>query len=93
VNGKISLKGGGIVKSNTYKIIGFVCLVSSGFIYSLERITSTLSTSMIIAGYYSGQMTREIPEVISANFSDNFFVPLFFFLGLASLIYGLIKRS
>jgi len=80
------------VKSNSYKIIGAVFLLSSGIIYSLERFSTVISTSLIRAGFFSGGKTGEVPSVQTANFFDNLFAPLFFLIGLVSIIYG-FKRE
>ncbi|KAB2329584.1 hypothetical protein F7731_22345 [Cytobacillus depressus] len=78
------------MNSFSYKVIGLF-LLSSGFIYSLERISSLISTSIIKAGFFSGQMTGEVPQVTTANFLDNLFVPLLFFISLVLLILGFKK--
>ncbi|MCM3632888.1 hypothetical protein [Paenibacillus camelliae] len=80
------------MKSNSYKIIGAVFLLLSGIIYSLERVSTLISTSMIRAGFFSGRMTGEVPSVETANFFDNLFAPLFLLIGLVSIIYG-FKRE
>ncbi|MCR8656956.1 hypothetical protein [Paenibacillus endoradicis] len=76
-----------------YKVLGLVFLLSSGFIYSLERISSSISTSLVKAGFSAGQMTGAVPEVATAGFFDNLFVPLFFLIGLVSLGYGFKKDN
>ena len=63
------------MKSNNYKVIGFISLVTSGIIYTLERFVTAMSTSIVQAGFFSGQMTGGVPGVETANFFDNFFVP------------------
>jgi hypothetical protein len=51
-----------------------------------------LSTSLINAGFYSGQMFGEVPEVAIHTLFDNFYVPLFFIVGLIPIVYGLLKK-
>ncbi|QDQ02375.1 hypothetical protein FOH38_18900 [Lysinibacillus fusiformis] len=75
-----------------YKVLGVVLIIISGLIYSLERGFSMLSTSMIRAGFFSGGMTGEVPEVEVNTFFSNFYVPLFLIVGLMLVIYGFLKK-
>lgn len=77
---------------NYYRISGIILIIMSGLIYTLERGFSLLSTSLVRAGFYSGSMTGEIPEVEASGFFENGFVPFFLVLGLAFLIYGFQKK-
>jgi hypothetical protein len=88
---EFSIKGG--ENMNSYKVLGFVFLIVSGLIYTFERISSVLSTSLIKASFYAGKMTGEIPEVKYGNLFDNFFVPLFFLLSVILLVYGFKKSE
>ena len=76
-----------------YKIIGFVFIFMSGLVYTLEKGFSLLSTSIVLAGFYSGEMGGEVPEVEANGFFDNLYVPAFLILGLIFLIYGLSKSK
>lgn len=77
---------------NFYKTTGFVFIIMSGLIYTLERGFSLISTSVIKAGFFSGTMTGEIPEVEVSGFFNNLFVPLFLTVGVALIIYGVKKK-
>ena len=74
-----------------YKITGIVFIAMAGFIYTLERGFSLLSTSIIRAGFYSGQISGEVPGVETNGFFVNLFVPVFLILGIIFLIYGFSK--
>lgn len=76
-----------------YQVLGAIFIIMSGFIYSVERGFSMLSTSLIRAGFFSGRMTGEVPEVSINGFFDNFYVPLFFIVGLILVIFGVIKKQ
>ena len=69
---------------NGNKITGFVFIIISGLIYTLERGFSLISTSIIQAGFFSGAMTGEVPEV--SAFSLNLFIPIFLIIGAALII-------
>lgn len=74
-----------------YKITGIVFIAMAGFIYTLERGFSLLSTSIIQAGFFSGQISSEVPGVETNCFNANLFVPAFLILGIIFLIYGFSK--
>ena len=71
---------------NVYKITGFVFIIISGLIYTIERGFSLISTSIIQAGFFSGAMTGEVPEVSASAFSLNVFIPIFLIIGVALII-------
>ncbi|MGN7408650.1 hypothetical protein [Sporosarcina sp. SAFN-010] len=50
-----------------------------------------LSTSVIQAGFFSGQMNGEVPDIEVNGFFANLFVPVFLILGIIFLIYGFSK--
>ncbi|MGD6993125.1 hypothetical protein [Sutcliffiella horikoshii] len=75
-----------------YKTIGFVFIVMSGIIYTLERGFSLISTSLIKAGFFSGTMSGAVPEVEASGFFNNLFVPLFLLIGVALVIHGIKKK-
>lgn len=62
--------------SFSYKGMGFVFLLSLGFIYSFLRI---------------GQMTGEIPEAVTTHIYFKLFFSVFFIISLILFIYGLKK--
>ena len=75
----------------SYKVTGIVFIITAGFIYTLERGFSLLSTSMVKAGFFSGEMTGGVPDVETSGFFDNLFVPAFLIFGIIFLIYGFSK--
>ena len=75
-----------------HKILGAVFIIISALIYSLERGFSMLSTSLIRAGFFSGGMTGEVPQVEVHTLFSNFFVPLFLIIGSIFVIYGFMKK-
>ncbi len=77
---------------NFYRITGFVLVIMSGLIYTLERGFSLISSSLIKAGFLSGRMTGAIPEVEASGFFSNLFVPFFLFSGVALIIYGIKNK-
>ena len=77
---------------NFYKTTGFVFIVMSGLIYTLERGFSLISSSIIQAGFFAGKMTGENPGIEVSGFFNNFFVPLFFIIGVTLIIYGVKKK-
>lgn len=74
-----------------FKITGIVFIVMAGVIYTLERGFSLLSTSIVRAGFFSGQINGGVPDVETNGFFDNLFVPAFLILGIIVLIYGFSK--
>jgi hypothetical protein len=78
---------------NLYKSIGFVFIIMSGVVYTLERGFSILSTSIVKAGFFSGTMSGKIPKVEAVGFFENPFTPLFLFLGLILVGYGYKKKN
>jgi hypothetical protein len=52
-----------------------------------------LSSSIIRAGFFSGGMNGEVPEVAINGFFSNFYVPLFFTIGFILVIYGFMKKE
>ncbi|MFJ7738832.1 hypothetical protein ACIQ2D_21225 [Lysinibacillus sp. NPDC097287] len=75
-----------------YKVFGAVFIIISGLIYTLERGFSMLSTSLIRAGFFSGGMGGEIPEVEVNTLFSNLYVPLFLIIGLILVVYGFLKK-
>lgn len=74
-----------------YKITGIVFIAMAGLIYTLERGFSFLATSIIRAGFFSGQMSGEVPDVETNGFFANLFVPAFLIIGIICLIYDFRK--
>jgi hypothetical protein len=72
---------------------GIFFIIASGFIFSIERGFSMLSSSIIRAGFFSGGMNGEVPEVTINGFFSNFYVPLFFTIGFILVIYGFLKKE
>lgn len=73
--------------------MGFVFIIVSGFIYTLERGFSLLSTSVVKTGFFSGQITSGVPDVETSGFLVNLFVPTFIVLEIVLLIYGFSKSE
>lgn len=78
--------------NNFYKILGTILMVISGLIYSLERITARISSSIIEAGHASNGLSAEI-RTDYPGFFDNFFVWFFLFIGFLLLAYGFPKKQ
>ena len=74
-----------------YKITGIVFIAMAGLIYTLERGFSLLSTSIIRAGFFSGQMSGEVPDVETNVFFANLFVPVFLIIGIIFVLYDFRK--
>lgn len=74
------------------RIVGVVLLIVSGLIYTIERGFTMLSTSIAQAGFFAGRMSGEVPAVKISAFTDNLFVPLFFVLGIITLVYSFLKK-
>lgn len=74
------------------KVLGAVFIMMSGFLYSLERGFSMLATGTVEAGFLSGAMDGEVPEIEASGFFTNVYVPLFLIVGLILIIYGFIKK-
>jgi hypothetical protein len=77
----------------SYQVLGTVFIIMSGLIYSLERGFSMLSASLIRAGFFSGRMTGEVPEVEVNGIFSNFYIPLFLIVGLILVILGFMKKQ
>ena len=76
-----------------YKIVGIVLIMMSGVIYTLGRGFSMVSTSIVKAGFEAGRMSGVVPDVTTNGFFSNWFVPLFFVLGVLSLLYGFNRSN
>jgi len=77
--------------NNLYRKLGTVFMAISGLIYSFERITARISSSIIEAGHASNGHNIEIkPDY--PGFFDNFFVWFFLFIGFVLLAYGFPKK-
>lgn len=74
-----------------YRVTGIVFIIMAGFIYTLERGFSLLSTSIVRAGFFAGGNTGGVPEIEINSLFNNLFVPAFLILGILSLIYGFSK--
>lgn len=74
------------------RIIGVAFLIMAGLIYTIERGFTMLSTSIVQAGFFAGRISGEIPEIKISSFTDNLFVPLFFVLGIITLVYSFLKK-
>ena len=68
-----------------------VFITMAGLIYTLERGFSMLSTSIIRAGFISGQMSGEVPDVENIGFFANLFVPAFLIIGIIFVLYDFRK--
>ncbi|ACA40094.1 hypothetical protein Bsph_2543 [Lysinibacillus sphaericus C3-41] len=64
----------------------------AGLIYTIERAFTMLSTSIVQAGFFAGNMSGEVPDIKMSSFTDNLFVPLFFVLGIITLVYSFPKK-
>ena len=73
---KFTKRGGYIMISFSYKVMGFVFLLILGFIYSLLRI---------------GQLTGDVSEALTSHILFKIFASVFFIISLTLLIYGLKK--
>ncbi|MBG9693668.1 hypothetical protein ACE1MS_09480 [Lysinibacillus sp. fkY74-1] len=74
------------------RIIGVAFLIMAGLIYTIERGFTMLSTSIVQAGFFAGKMSGEVPDIKISSFTDNLFVPLFFVLGIITLVYSFLKK-
>ncbi|MBI6863802.1 MULTISPECIES: hypothetical protein [Lysinibacillus] len=74
------------------RIIGVALLIMAGLIYTIERGFTMLSTSIVQAGFFAGNMSGEVPDIKMSSFTDNLFVPLFFVLGIITLVYSFLKK-
>ena len=73
--------------------IGLVFILVGGFIYSIERAASMLSSSMILAGFYAGNMTGETPVIIEGSLFSNPFAIIFLCIGIGLVVYGFRKTT
>jgi|GEM_PF-1000407 len=87
-----AFKGLKSVERKTYLILGSVFVLSSGFIYTLERGFSMLSTGVVKSGFFSGNMSGAVPEIEANGFFDNAFAPLFLSIGILLFICGFLKK-
>ncbi|AMO33826.1 hypothetical protein J2D69_10290 [Lysinibacillus sphaericus] len=74
------------------RIVGVALLIMAGLIYTIERAFTMLSTSIVQAGFFAGNMSGEVPDIKMSSFTDNLFVPLFFVLGIITLVYSFPKK-
>lgn len=74
------------------RIIGVALLIMAGLIYTIECGFTMLSTSIVQAGFFAGNMSGEVPDIKMSSFTDNLFVPLFFVLGIITLVYSFLKK-
>ena len=76
--------------NNFYKILGAIFMITSGLIYTVERIIEKLSVALVTAGFASSgtNYTDFLRNTRYNGFFENFFVWFFFFLGFLLLAYG-----
>jgi hypothetical protein len=81
--------------NNFYKVLGAIFMITSGLIYTAERIIEKLSVALVTAGFAShGTSNYDFLRNTHYNsFFDNFFVWFFFFLGFLLLAYGFPKDN
>lgn len=91
MKGNIEIIGGISVKSPIS--LGLIFIMMAGFLYTLERCFSLLSTSLVKAGFFSGQMTGEVPQVEFSGFFSNIFVTVFLITGVILIILGYMKNT
>ena len=73
---KFPKRGGCIMISFSYKVMGFVFLLILGFIYSLLRIE---------------QLTGDVSEALTSHILFKIFASVIFIISLTLFIYGLKK--
>lgn len=76
--------------NNFYKILGTIFMITSGIIYTAERIVEKISVALVTAGFAS-QGTNNTDFLRNTHYDGffaNFFVWFFFFLGFLLLAYG-----
>ncbi|MBP1153729.1 MULTISPECIES: hypothetical protein [unclassified Paenibacillus] len=76
--------------NNVYKVSGMIFMITSGILYTAERIVEKLSAAMVAAGYASGGIGTD-RTVNYSHFFENFFVWFFLFIGFILLAYGFPK--
>ncbi|MFD0716672.1 hypothetical protein [Paenibacillus sp. GCM10027626] len=74
--------------SKLIPLIGAIFIMLSGLLYTIERAATNIASHEIIAGFLAGNGTGAVPEPKTAEFTDNFFVPLFAIIGIALIIYS-----
>lgn len=80
------------MKNNLYITLGTIFLALSGLLYTAERVASRISSAIIDAGFAStGSSTSGY--VNYPGLFENFFVWLFFLLGLLLLAAALFKKN
>ncbi|OIJ09687.1 hypothetical protein BKP35_16150 [Anaerobacillus arseniciselenatis] len=74
------------MNKNTSLILGSVFILTSGLIYSIERLSSTVHWLALIktAGSY--------PTIVEYSFFDNIFTPIFLVVGIVLLVISLMKK-
>ncbi|BBI33855.1 hypothetical protein [Cohnella abietis] len=77
---------------NIYKILGTIFMITSGLIYTTERIIEKLSGAIHAAGFASHGAS--VPRTFNYDgFFDNFFFWFFFLIGFLILSYGFTKTT
>jgi len=75
-----------------YRKLGGAFLIAAGLLYAIERIGTKVADSIVLAGFYSGNMSGAVPQVGDAGFFDNLFVPVLTFVGVLLFVYGFPKK-
>jgi hypothetical protein len=79
------------MKDKLYVGLGSLFLIFSGLIYTIERATLYIGTSLVIAGFHAGSRTGEVPQPEFPSFADNIFVPIFTIIGIAFFYLGFLN--
>ncbi|WP_068612747.1 hypothetical protein [Paenibacillus tuaregi] len=78
--------------NNFYKILGSIFMAVSAILYTIERITASISWSLIAAAHASHGSIFNVPLKYPGLF-DNFFVWFLFLIGFVILAYGFPRKG
>lgn len=80
------------MNSNNLRTLGVILVIAAGLIYAIERVGHLIADSIVSAGFMAGRITGATPQVSSASFWDNGFVPLLAIGGILMIAYSFAKK-
>lgn len=80
------------MRNNVYKVLGTIFMLTSGILYTAERMIEKVSVAIVASGYASHGVGTD-RTASYPHFFDNFFVWFFMLVGFILLVYGFLKEK
>lgn len=80
------------MNTNNLRTLGVILVIAAGVIYAIERVGRMIADSIVFAGFMAGRISGTTPQVSSASFWDNGFVPLLAIGGALMVAYSFARK-